>query len=142
MPATKQTFEDYFACGMSAAGAFYRHESQMTKDSSTMMLLADRRYRPCITYIRNMHNKWRKKTKGAADGKEMFDQLEEAVNNYNNNHSKDGCKFYLQRFKNYVDDDPLIQLAVVAPLMARVHSLPQAGEMVFIDASGSLDRQT
>ena len=62
------------------------------------------------------------------------------MNNYNNNHSKDGGKCYLQMFKNVVDDDPLI-LDVVTPLMARVHSLPQAGEMVFIDASMSLDRR-
>jgi hypothetical protein len=30
-----ETFEDYFACGMSAAEAFHHHESTMMNDSST-----------------------------------------------------------------------------------------------------------
>lgn len=79
MPATKQTFEDYFTCGMSAAEAFHHHESTMMKDQSTMMLLADRRYCPSVTDVRNMHDKWRKEVKGSPDGSDMFDQLEKVV---------------------------------------------------------------
>lgn len=140
LPATTETFHDYFASGMSAAEAFHHHESTLMNDPSTMTLLADRRHCPSATDVRRMFGKWRIETKGAPDGVDMFQELEDVVNDYNKRHSRDGGKCAVQRYeKTACTERPLI-LAIVTPLMARVHSLPQAGEMVFLDASASIDR--
>ena len=42
LPATTETFYDYFVNGMSAAEAFHHHESMLMNDLSTVTLLADR----------------------------------------------------------------------------------------------------
>ena len=140
LPATTETFNDYFASGMSAAEAFHHHEALLMSDLSTMTLLADRRYCPSATDARRMFEKWRKETKGAPDGVDMFEELEDVVKDYNERHSKEGGKCFIQRYERTARTEKPLILAIVTPLMAKVHSLPQAGEMVFLDASASIDR--
>ena len=140
LPATMETFNDYFKSGMSAAEAFHHHESSLMNDPSTMTLLADRRYCPSATDVRRMFEKWRRQTKGAPDGIDMFQELEDAVKDYNKRHSMEGGGCFIQRYENATCTEKPLILAVVTPLMARVHALPQAGEMVFLDASASIDR--
>ena len=78
-----------------------------------------------------------KKTKGAPDGVAMFEGLRDVVNDYNKCNSKEGGKCFVQWYERTNSEEKLLILAVVTPLMATVHSLPQAGEMVFLDASAS-----
>ena len=69
----------------------------------------------------------------------MFDCLEEVVTDYNNKNADMGGKCLLQRVQGNGADEDLI-LSICTLLMSRVHTTRQAGEMAFMDSSGSLDR--
>ena len=69
----------------------------------------------------------------------MFEKLKEQIQDYNKRNSIRGGRCSLKEYTSGKDEKPLI-LTIVTPLMSRVHSLPQASEMAFLDASQSLDR--
>ena len=81
--ATKQTFYSYFEQGMSASEAFHYHENLIIKDPVTVLHLADRKYCPPLRDLNNLYEKWRVSTKGPLNGVEMFDHLQQFINNYN-----------------------------------------------------------
>ncbi|KAL9977493.1 hypothetical protein ACROYT_G014901 [Oculina patagonica] len=59
---------------------------------------------------------------------------------YNNKNATKGGKCFLQTFEQSENSEQPLIVAICTPLMSRVHQLRQAGEMAFLDASGSLDR--
>ena len=124
---------------MSASEAFHHHETKLMQDSVSIMLLADRKYCPSFTDVKNMYGKW-KIRKGAPYGQEMFNTLEAIINEYNKKNSPKGGKCFLQTYENSGNSEKPLIVAICTPLMSRVHRLTQAGEMAFLDASGSLDR--
>ena len=69
----------------------------------------------------------------------MFEKLKQLIHDYNKKNNIHGGSCCLQEYTHGSDEKPLI-LTIVTPLMSRVHSLPQASEMAFLDASSSLDR--
>ena len=140
LPATKETFFAYFEEGMSASEAFHHHETLLMKDPVTLMLLADRRMCPSLRDVNNLHDKWLVEKKGPSNGSAMFDRLEEIVDDYNKNNADKGGKCYLQRVNGNGPDKQDLILSICTPLMSRVHETRQAGEMAFMDSSGSLDR--
>jgi len=140
LPSTKATFENYFEMGMSVSEAFHHHETKLMQDSVSIMLLADRKYCPSLTDVKNMYGKWQIDRKGAPNGQEMFNTLEAIINEYNKKNSPKGGKCFLQTYENSGNSEKPLIVAICTPLMSRVHHLTQAGEMAFLDASGSLDR--
>ena len=74
------------------------------------------------------------------NGSAMFDRLEEIVDDYNKNNADKGGKCYLQRVNGNGPDKQDLILSICTPLMSRVHETRQAGEMAFMDSSGSLAR--
>ena len=74
------------------------------------------------------------------NGSAMFDRLEEIVDDYNKNNADKGGKCYLQRVNGNGPDKQDLILSIGTPLMSRVHETRQAGEMAFMDSSGSLAR--
>ena len=139
LPTTKQTFEEYFDNGLSPSEAIQHHEAIFLEDPSSVLKVADRRYCPSLTDVRNLFNHWRERVKGPSNGQEMFEKLKEQIQDYNKRNSIRGGRCSLQEYTSGKDEKPLI-LTIVTPLMSRVHSLPQASEMAFLDASQSLDR--
>ena len=125
---------------MSASEAFHPHETLLMKDPVTLMLLADRRMCPSLRDVNNLHDKWLVEKKGPLNGSAMFDRLEEIVDDYNKNNADKGGKCYLQRVNGNGPDKQDLILSICTPLMSRVHETRQAGEMAFMDSSGSLDR--
>ena len=109
------------------------------KDPVTLMLLADRRMCPSLRDVNNLHDKWLVEKKGPSNGSAMFDRLEEIVDDYNNNNADKGGKCYLQRVNGNGPDKQDLILSICTPLMSRVHETRQAGEMAFMESSGSLD---
>lgn len=114
-----------------------------------------------------MHNEWRKNEMGNENGPTMFWQLQAEIDFYNE--SKQGGKAKLQiyegidvdenknssnsddeflpppkkkaKVKKYQQKHRPMVMAICTPLMARAHeNILQAEEMVFIDATSSLDR--
>ena len=72
---------------------------------------------------------------GVCTGKELFAELEERINKYNESNKDIGGKASVQRFHTTEGecDQPLI-LAIYTPLMSRVHQhIQQAG----VDSSSS-----
>ena len=67
----------------------------------------------------------------------MFDRLEEIVDDYNKNNVHKGGKCYLQRVNGNGPDKQDLILSICTPLTSRVHETRQAGEMVFMDSSGT-----
>lgn len=120
--------------------AFHHHETTLMKDPVTVLLLADRKYCPSLRDVNNLYKKWRKTTKGPSNGSEMFDYLQECVTTYNKDKMNTGGKIFLQRYNNDTKQEKPLIISICTPMMPRVHKLRQAGEMAFMDASGSLDR--
>ena len=139
LPATKQTFEECFQNGLSPSEAIQHHEAIFLVDPANVLKIADRRYCPSSTDVRNMFNNWRDRVKGPSNGQEMFKKLNKLIKDYNKTNSIHGGSCCLQEYTSGNEEKPLI-LAIVTPLMSRVHSLPQASEMAFLNASSSLDR--
>ena len=139
LPATKDKFITYFEQGMSASESFHYHETLFMKDPVTVLLLADRKYCPSLHDVNNLYEKWRKTTKGPCNGSAMFDYLEDYITKYNKENEYNGGKIFLQRYNDSEQEKPLI-ITICSPMMSRVHRLQQAGEMAFMDSSGSLDR--
>lgn len=139
LPATKQIFEEYFKNGLTPSESIQYHEAVLLNDPENVIKVADRRFCPSLTDVRNLFNSWRERVKGPSNGKEMFEKLNQQIDNYNKKNGIHGGKCSLQEYTNENEEKPLI-LTVVTPLMSRVHSLSQASEMAFLDASQSLDR--
>ena len=140
LPSTRHKFITYFEQGMSASGSFHHHETTLMKDPVTVLLLADRKYRPSLRDVNNLWEKWRKTTKGPCNGSEMFDFLQEYITTYNKDKMHDGGKIFLQRYNSDEKQEKPLIISICTPMMSRVHKLRQAGKMAFMDASGSLDR--
>ena len=83
---------------MSASESFHHHETKLMKDPVTVLLLADRKYRPSLRDVNDLYEKWRKTTKGPCNGSEMFDYLQEYITTYNKDKMHDGGKVFLQRY--------------------------------------------
>ena len=140
LPSTKAAFENYFESGMSASETFHHHETKLMQDSISVMLLADRKYCPSLTDVNYMYGKWQLHKKGAPNGQSMFKTLTTTIENYNNKNGNKGGKCFLQNFEQSDNSEQPLIVAICTPLMSRVHQRRQAGEMAFLDASGSLDR--
>ena len=87
LSSTKAAFESYFERGMSASEAFHHHETKLMQDSISIMLLADRKYCPSLTDVKNMYAKWQIDNKGnfqklvfSASEKEFLSAANAALN--------------------------------------------------------------
>ena len=109
LPSTKAAFENYFEMGMSASEAFHHHETKLMQDSISMTLLADRKYCPSLTDVKNMYGKWQLDSKGAPNGQDMFNTLTAIIYDYNKKNSSKGGKCFLQIYQQSDNSEqPLI----------------------------------
>ena len=96
LPATKQTFEEYFQNGLSPSEAIQHHEAIFLADPANVLKVADRRSCPSSTDVRNMFNNWRDRVKGQSNGQEMFKKLKKLIKDYNKTNSIHGGSCCLQ----------------------------------------------
>lgn len=161
---TKESFFELFRKGHSASSAFHWHETKLFLDGNEdQQLLADRAVNPTKSDISRLYTEWRSKELGTDNGKKLFEQLELEINSYNKVNGEKGGNAKLQVYQNdcscsidSVNSDtdemkppkkkkkrvsqPMI-IAICSPLMYRVHlNVQQSGEMIFCDATSSLDR--
>ena len=104
------------------------------------MLLADRKYCPSLTDVKNMYAKWQLDKKGAPNGHGMFCTLATIIDDYNRKNASKGGECFLQTYQQSGECEQPLIIAICTALMSRVYQLKQAGEMAFLDASESLDR--
>ena len=164
MEETKQAFYSLFEVGHSPSSARHVREQalyiQAESETDAQLSLADRAHNPMVQDICRLFIKWKEASYGNDDGKELFQKLQEHVDKYNRDNLEAEGKAILQwyeapsiedsdseadlppskRKRREVSSKPLI-LVICTPLMARVHKqVCQAAEIVFCDATSSLDR--
>ena len=86
------------------------------------------------------YGKWQSHKNGASNGQSMFNTLTTTIENYSNKNATKGGKCFLQNFEQSNNFEQPLIVAICTPLINRVYQLRQAGEMAFLDASGSLER--
>ena len=112
-----------------------------------------------------LFDKWREEQLGPENEPKMFDMLDDYVKNYNLHNSESGGCVLVNRYcvepvhEEAPSDDEVatppkkkqkrhtfkketpMSVVICTPLMARVHEhVPQAGEMMYVDSSSSMDR--
>ena len=130
-------------------------------EAEMQTFLADRSKNPLTQDVCRLFRKWQESTYGKDDGLELFEKLQERVEEFNKKYALQGGKAKLQRYEaniKYLSDDdedetkppkqkkpkliretPFI-LSLCTPLMARIHeTICQAGEMTFCDCTSYLD---
>ncbi len=159
---TKQKFFKLFDDGHSASSSRHTHEQHLLLNASSddvkQSSLADRAINPFVQDVCRLFQHWREKCYGKEDGLPLFQRLKLEVDTYNAKNSEQGGKAILQWYEKHSDmsdveeepkkkrrkrdhsDKPLI-IAICTPLMSRAHkNICQAGELVFLDSSSSMDR--
>ena len=69
------------------------------QDSISIMLLADRKYCPSLTDMKNMYAKWQLDKKGAPNGHGMFCTLATIIDDYNRKNASKGGECFLQTYQ-------------------------------------------
>ena len=165
--STREKILTLFSKGHGAASARHAYETELmlqcAEDGKEVQrVLADCSINPTVQDYSRFHAKWRETEMGSENGTDMFSQLQSEIDSYNKSDGKAKLQIYESTSVNMSSDDdndelkspsrkkmklkrksktqPLI-LAICTPLMHRAHQyLRQAGEMVFCDATSSLDR--
>ncbi|CAG8758637.1 24006_t:CDS:2, partial [Cetraspora pellucida] len=135
----KETFFSLFNSEHTPISAYntYIEEIQLKHDNDEVVL-ADRAICPYKHNIYNLHRKFLNESIGAWNKKEMFSRLAEEVSDFNT-HMKENA--WMQPYIASVNGDPgqPFILVVITNLMKCCHSLQQAKELVYIDATVGLD---
>ena len=164
---TKEKFYDLFRKGHTASSAHHWHETSLffcDSNSTEQLLLADRALNPTKSDVYRLYDEWRRNELGPDDGKPLFDKLREEIEIYNSKFCAASGIAKLQCFQADTDLDDSINstnseppakrqkkkrkthhqpllIAICTPLMSRIHKhVQQAGEIVYCDATSSLDR--
>ena len=154
--AVKKAKISLFESGSFAASAKHEYLTQLQLKSDPRVVestLADRAITPNVRDIQRLFRKWRSDNIGPENGKAMFERLLEEVQRYNKEHEKEGGQVFLQPYeaaaamsmdepkpKTRKTDAMPFLLALVTPLMARVHEMvTQSAKLVFCDSTASLD---
>lgn len=131
---TRNRLLELFAMGYSAEQARDELISAVQEEAGDdfYRIAADRAHCPDAAFCHRLYRAEFKKVYGELSGEKMLDGLRSLVEQYS---ETSGGQAALQ-----VDDHSVV-VAVVTPLMRRVSQLwPRAGEMLFIDSSGNMDR--
>ena len=154
--AVKKVKISLFESVSSAASAKHEYLTQLQLKSDPRVVestLADRAITPNVQDIQRLFRKCRSDNIGPENGNAMFERLLKEVQRYNKEHEKEGGRVFLQPYeaaaamsmdepkpKSRKTDAMPFLLALVTPLMARVHEMvTQSAKLVFCDSTASLD---
>ena len=87
---TLQRYNHYFHLGHGASSARHYHVQKLqieNDEDKIQQLLADRSINPNESDVHRVFRAWRERNYGKDNGKEMFDKLQELVDNYNSENS-------------------------------------------------------
>ncbi|KAG0717523.1 hypothetical protein GWK47_008026 [Chionoecetes opilio] len=128
LPGTKDIFEKYFHIGMTSAQAARYHTMKLNLVDD-LVGQASNAVNPTHRAIAYMRAQWLKKEHGGLNTVSMFDAIEK--------YSEDHPDVTLKVYRN----DNQFCVALVTPFMKRIHeNLREAGEVVFVDATGCVDQ--
>ena len=138
---SKTVFTELFNSGLSASDAHAerRRQIQAAYPDTWPRECADNSKLPSIKVVFNLHRKWMDDTLGSRDGIDAFEKAEVLVNEFNSECSKDNPNECFAKIAQTNKGETVV--AIVDPFMRRVHeTIPQSGEIVFMDATSNLDR--
>ncbi|XP_025108961.1 uncharacterized protein LOC112573124 [Pomacea canaliculata] len=130
----------------SAALEMYKYDLQLEHGDDYVYISADRAVCPDRDYVYRLYYKLGKEKYGETRGESQIPQLKEFVEQLEIELSqREFCTSVNTATKKYVvmdiTPDDQVVVSICTPLMHRVHKyLKHSSEMVFIDATGNLDR--
>ena len=133
------TIKQYFMNGMTPGTAYKEFVDNLRISCGTDILayhrvLADRGTCPRRRDFNALYVEFNKEKYGGSDVKAMLDNLEERIATAKEKHPDISI-----RYKPCDDSNPLL-LAIVTPLMHRIHQhISESGELVFIDSSSNME---
>jgi hypothetical protein len=95
---------------------------------------ADRSITPRRRDFHYLYDQYNKENFGGKNV-EMYEKLAEKIGEYNKEHPEASTHYQL-----YGGDETPLLIAIVTPLMKRVHqNIPQSGELLFVDATSNTE---
>lgn len=131
---TKDKFTKLFEEGHSASSAYneYKNYLMKTHGSDYVTVSADRAIMPDYKWVFNYHSLFIEKSFGKINSPEAYEKAVKKVKDYNEKNGDVVCSI------EQTDDGETI-IAVSDLLSKRVHKvLPQAGDIVYVDATSNL----
>ena len=116
----------FLGMGASAASRHHQMKLDLTDDAWVTRARADSN--PTMRATQYMYSKWLRSTVGGWNDSDMFTALDSFAKNSDN------------IIEIEVSSDGSFCAALVTPLMARVHGIREASEVVFVDATAAVDR--
>lgn len=128
-------FLHLFQAGHNPARALAIHQQdlQQEHEDEYYMVAADRYYCPDIQWVFQKYYSVFEKEYGKADGGTMLRSLESFISDYNTRMQDRCAQLHLVDDKNFC-------AVIVSPLMKRVLVSRNAGEVLFVDSTGNVDR--
>lgn len=112
-----------------------KYDLQVEYGDEYYRIAADGSLCPNLQWVYHKYYSKFKKEYGASDGVEMVKSLEHFIDIYNVKCKDECAKLFFNESENE------IIIAICTPLMKRVHqNLKSSSEIMFVDASGSMDR--
>ena len=133
---TKDKFIELFEAAHSASSAYqeYKNFLMQKHKENYVQVSADRAVMPDYKWVFNFHAEFVKKAFGKINSPEAFEKATQKVQEYNERNGDTLCVI------EQMEDNTIV--AVCDNLSRRVHEiLPQAGDIVYVDATSNLDRQ-
>ena len=134
---TVDAFQEYFRKGCSASKAYAEFKKELKEahsEAEYIQIAANNNILPSYRWCFHQHSIYMENAYGKINSIEAFLKAKKMVEDYN---AKNGAE--LCSLKQTDDGD--FYLACVDPLSLRIHEvLPQAGDILFVDATSNLDR--
>lgn len=135
--STKQKFDELFEAGNSPGSAYriYRDMLRLEHGSNYVKISADRKLLPTYGWVFKAFSNYIQQSYGKINSIDAFRKAEERVRKYNDKNNDELATIHQT-------DEGEFFVCVCDNLSKRTHEmLPQAGDIVFLDSTGSLDRQ-
>ena len=133
---TREKFEELFEAANSASSAYQEYKNYlMTQHGENYVTVsADRANMPDCKWVFNFHASYMQKEFGKINSPEAVEKAVKKIKDYNEKNGNILCVM------EQIDGDTIV--AVCDKLSRRVHEvLPQAGDIVYVDATSNLHRQ-
>ena len=141
---TKAVFIEMFKSGLSASSAHEERRRQIQTECPDTWPrdCADNSKLPNILSVYQLHRKWMDNTLGTRDGIDAYEKAKLLVEDFNAECLQDFPDSENKCFAKIVQSSTgETVVAIVDPFMRRVHeTIPQSGDIVFMDATSNLDR--
>ena len=139
---TKKRFTDLFEDGLTASAAWHAHRSEISTNRNAHIMLGNRRICPDYFWAFKFQRKWIEDKLGSFDGIDAYQKVQEFCKKFDETSQKDEKLPENERYaKVEQTTEGETVVVIIDAFMRRVHkSIPQAGDIMIMDATSNLDR--